>query len=261
LLENCVFYILRMYEFLHRVGQTEKGSERASVFRSAPESGLHALMSTRLNSTRRDFAMTKILLIRHGHVEGIKPERFRGRADLPLTERGDAEAHAVAQRIAAAWHPAKIYTSPMGRCVATGAAISRACKVTVEVCDDFNDIHYGAWQLRSYEEMRSQDPERFAAWFATPHLVRFPDGESLADLVRRTSKALQLVFSRHVHDTVVIVAHDSVNRAILLQLLGAPPSAYWRLAQEPCCINEIDIVGEQIRVVRMNDTCHLTDTG
>jgi broad specificity phosphatase PhoE len=29
--------------------------------------------------------MTKILLIRHGHVEGIKPERFRGREPLALT--------------------------------------------------------------------------------------------------------------------------------------------------------------------------------
>ena len=32
--------------------------------------------------------MTKILSVRHGHVEGIDPERFRGRADLPLTEQG-----------------------------------------------------------------------------------------------------------------------------------------------------------------------------
>jgi broad specificity phosphatase PhoE len=28
--------------------------------------------------------MTKIILVRHGHVEGISPERFRGRADLAL---------------------------------------------------------------------------------------------------------------------------------------------------------------------------------
>jgi hypothetical protein len=31
--------------------------------------------------------MTKILLIRHGHVEGIKPERFRGREPLELTDQ------------------------------------------------------------------------------------------------------------------------------------------------------------------------------
>ena len=36
--------------------------------------------------------MTKILLTRHGHVEGIKPERFRGREPLDLTARGRADA-------------------------------------------------------------------------------------------------------------------------------------------------------------------------
>ena len=66
--------------------------------------------------------MTKIILTRHGHVEGIKPERFRGREPLQLTERGAAEAAALAQRIAAAWRPTHIYTSPMSRCIATAAA-------------------------------------------------------------------------------------------------------------------------------------------
>jgi len=44
--------------------------------------------------------MTKILLVRHGHVEGIKPKRLRGRQPLPLTARGRAEAQTVAKRVA-----------------------------------------------------------------------------------------------------------------------------------------------------------------
>jgi broad specificity phosphatase PhoE len=201
--------------------------------------------------------MTKILLVRHGHVEGIDPERFRGREQLALTERGRIEADAVARRIASTWQPGKIYTSPLGRCVTTGAAISRSCKVTAEICDDLNDIDYGAWQFRSYEEIRDETPELFAAWFATPHLVRFPNGESLQDLVSRTSDALRLVLARHADDTVVLVGHDSVNRALLLQLLDQPLSSYWRLAQDPCCINEIDMVDGAVCVVRINETCHL----
>ena len=55
--------------------------------------------------------MTKILLTRHGHVEGILPERFRGRAELALTRKGVAEAEALAARIARAWRPAVVYTS------------------------------------------------------------------------------------------------------------------------------------------------------
>ncbi len=201
--------------------------------------------------------MTKILLARHGHVEGIKPERFRGREDLALTQRGRAEAAAAAERIASAWHPSQIYTSPMRRCVATSTAISQTCGLEVRVLNELNDIDYGAWQFRSYEEVQGAHPALYAAWFATPHLVRFPNGESLQDLVARTSDALRFVLTHHVDDTVVLVGHDSVNRALLLQLLDQPLSSYWRIAQHPCCINEIDIVAANIRVLRINDTHHL----
>ena len=69
--------------------------------------------------------MTKILLVRHGHVEGISPERFRGRADLPLTELGRRQAEATSRRIHATWEPTAIYASPLSRCQDTGAAIGR----------------------------------------------------------------------------------------------------------------------------------------
>jgi broad specificity phosphatase PhoE len=201
--------------------------------------------------------MTKILLTRHGHVEGIHPERFRGRQPLELTARGRSEADAVAERIAGAWRPSKIYTSPMGRCVATGAAIAKACGAPAEVCDDLNDIDYGAWQFKTFEQAKKDNPSLFAAWFATPHRVRFPNGESLQDLAARTANALRFVLARHPGDTIVLVGHDSVNRVLLLQLLDLPLSAYWRIAQAPCCLNEIDIDGGKTCIVRLNETRHL----
>jgi phosphoserine phosphatase len=201
--------------------------------------------------------MTKILLTRHGHVEGIKPERFRGRQPLELTALGRSEAAAVAQRIAGAWRPSKIYTSPMGRCVATGAAIAAACGIPAEICDDLNDIDYGAWQFKTFAEAKAQDSTLFAAWFATPHLVRFPGGESLQDLVARAADALRMVLAQHPDDIIVLVGHDSVNRALLLELLDQPLSAYWRVAQDPCCLSEIDVTGGKICVRRVNETRHL----
>jgi hypothetical protein len=49
--------------------------------------------------------MTTIVLTRHGHVDGIRPQRFRGREDLTMTQRGEAECRAVAEYIAAQWRP------------------------------------------------------------------------------------------------------------------------------------------------------------
>ena len=88
--------------------------------------------------------------------------------------------------------------------------------------------------------------------------MRFPGGESLQDMVARTGEALRLVRERHpaAGETVVLVGHDSVNRALLLQLLDQPLSAYWRLAQSPCAVNEIDL-GSGVSVQRINETFHL----
>jgi phosphoserine phosphatase len=201
--------------------------------------------------------MTKILLTRHGHVDGIKPERFRGREPLDLTALGRTQATAIAQRIAAGFRPSYIYTSPMGRCIETAAAIAKACGIAAKTCDDLNDIDYGVWQFKTFDDAEKQDAALFLAWFATPHLVRFPNGESLQDLAARVANALRMVLARHPDETVVLVGHDSGNRALLLELLDLPLSAYWRLAQNPCCLNEIDVTGGKVRIQRLNETAHL----
>lgn len=203
--------------------------------------------------------MTKLILTRHGHVEGIDPPRFRGRAELELTGLGQAEARAVAGRIARDWSPSAIYTSPMGRCRATAAAIAAACGTRATVNEGLNDLDYGDWQGHGHDEIKAKFPDRFDAWFATPHLVRFPGGDSLQDLIARTADTLRLVVEQHSGDgeSVVLVGHDSVNRALLLQLLDMPVAAYWRITQAPCTINEVDIAGDRVRALRINETGHL----
>lgn len=206
--------------------------------------------------------MTKIILTRHGHVAGIEPLRFRGRADIPLTHLGELQAKAVAARIAQIWRPAAIYTSPMERCVVTGGLIGAACGIEATKLDQLNDLDYGVWQWKTHEEVREKWPELLAAWHVTPQLVRFPDGDSLQDLVARTADALREMLQRHATtEVVVMVGHDSVNRALLLQLLDQPLSAYWRITQSPCALNEIDINNGEIRILRVNDTSHLHDLG
>jgi phosphoserine phosphatase len=146
----------------------------------------------------------------------------------------------------------------MGRAVETAATIASACGLAApEVCADLNDIDYGAWQFKTFTDARAENPELFAAWFATPQLVRFPNGESLQDLGARAANALRVVLALPPADIVVMVSHDSFNRVLLLQLLDLSLSSYWQLAQSPCCINEIDIAGGKACIQRLNETGHL----
>jgi phosphoserine phosphatase len=201
--------------------------------------------------------MAQIVIVRHGHVTGIRPARFRGRMDLELTKRGLSEARATAARIEQHWRPVMVYTSPMRRCVTTGQLIADAIGAPLAVLDDFNDIDYGDWQGKSHDEVCQQSPALYRRWLATPHLFKFPSGESLRQLSARVGNALRLIVDKHSEATTVIVGHDSGNRVLLLQALGLPLSAYWRIAQDPCGISEIVLADDFVSVQRVNDTAHL----
>jgi probable phosphoglycerate mutase len=201
--------------------------------------------------------MTRLLVVRHGHVEGMSPERFRGRRDIDLSELGTRQAHATAQGIAARWRPVAIYTSPLRRCLQTAAAIGAACGgLEATVLEDLNDLHFGDWEWHTHEEVHAQWPELLECWFAAPQLVRFPQGESLQDLVARMANVLRFVRERHAQETVVVVGHSSGNRALLLQTFDQPLSAYWRLAQDPCSVSEIELEGRATTVRRFNEIYH-----
>jgi broad specificity phosphatase PhoE len=201
--------------------------------------------------------MTRIILVRHGHVAGINPPRFRGRTDLALTDRGKDEARQVADRIAIAWSPRTVYTSPLSRCVDTGAEISQRCGAPLRTLEEINDLDYGEWQGKSWDEARAIGDGLFDIWRHSPDQVLFPSGESLQGVAGRASRALRYLSEHHPNETVVVVSHDSVNRVILALALALPLSSYWRLVQDPCCINEIECDGDWTRVCRMNDTAHL----
>lgn len=204
----------------------------------------------------------RIILSRHGQVEGIDPPRFRGRMDLALTDFGRRQADALARAVAARFDPVTVYTSPMQRCRDTGWAVAKACGTAAQIQYGIDDFDYGQWQWKSHDEAREQFPREFALWKNAPQWMQFPGGESLQAVALRTADALRMLLTRHAEETIVLVAHDSINRVILMQALDLPLSAYWRLDQGPCCINVLDVnVDGEVTAHHINDTTHLVDVG
>ena len=203
--------------------------------------------------------MTKIILTRHGHVEGITPEHFRGRLDLPLTALGHRQIAATSRRINAAWRIAAIHTSPMSRCVITGQAVAAPSGLTASPLPGLNDIDYGEWQGLTPEEVGTRWPDALDIWHRHPDWAAIPGGESLQQVLSRAVAALREVVRQHPDDTVVLVAHDSVNRVLLLHALELPLSRYWQIKQSPCAINEIDFGNDGFVIHSVNQTDHLRE--
>jgi hypothetical protein len=100
---------------------------------------------------------------------------------------------------------------------------------------EFDDIDYGTWQGLSHDEAKQRWPEQFSLWTSAPDCMVFPNGESLAELAARVWGGMQQVLqkTKAASDAVVVVAHDSTNRALLMQILGMHLRFYRALAQDP----------------------------
>ena len=202
--------------------------------------------------------MTRIILVRHGHVDWIAPERFRGRAELPLSSLGRRQAQAAAGYIAATWKPDAVYTSPLGRCRETGAAIAAPFRLEPQPIDGLCDIDYGKWQGLTPDQAKECWPDESELWFRAPHIAALPGGETLAAVLSRVTAALRDILQHHPDQTVVMVGHDSVNRVLFLFTLDLPLSRYWHLRQDPCGINELIFDNGSFVVGSINQTQHLS---
>lgn len=200
-----------------------------------------------------------LVLVRHGHVEGIHPERFRGQLDLPLTKLGHEQAAATARFIAANFQAKAVYTSPLERCRDTGAAIAKEQGLGATPLQELIDINYGKWQGRTREEVKASEPERFNSWMTQPQLTVIEGADSLQDVQARLLRGLDHMWRAHPGETVIAVGHDSTNRVFLTLGLDMPLSRYWHLQQDPCAINVLQFDASGCRAVTINQTSHLAE--
>src|SRR5690606_10535690 len=120
------------------------------------------------------------------------------------------------------------------------------------------EIAHGAWEGLLAAEIRERDPERLLAWRDAPHEVLMPEGESLQHVFDRAWPALaRAVDGLGDDDTVLVVAHDAVNRVLLCRVLGIPLSLPWTFRRAPTTrilLDGRDV--DHLDVVRLNDCAH-----
>lgn len=200
---------------------------------------------------------TLLILVRHGRTAWNKDERFRGRTDLPLDELGLAQAEAVGRRVAEEYRPQAIYTSPLQRATFTAAAISRQVGLAAQPHQGLLDIDYGAFSGLSLAEAEEQFPALYRAWLEAPHTMRFPQGESLAEVRARAIGLAQTLLQDHPDEQVVMVSHVLVCRVLLCALLDVGLDHFWRFRVDPASISVFECDRGQITLRTANDTGHL----
>ena len=203
----------------------------------------------------------RILLARHGETPWNAEGRYQGQEDIALSDVGIAQASALGERLRDVRIDRTI-ASPLSRARRTAELAlgpSRAAQLMLD--GGLMEIAHGSWEGLLASEIGERDPERLRAWREAPETVQMPDGgESLQQVLDRAWPA----FARACDglgedDTLLVVAHDAVNRVILCKILGLPISKLWSFRQAPTTLNLLEGPDvEHLEVVRLNDCAHHT---
>jgi probable phosphoglycerate mutase len=202
----------------------------------------------------------RILLMRHGAVEYFDDEgRPYPPDDVPLTPRGVEQARAMGEAIAASGVKIdRAITSGLARTRSTARHVLAAAGANppTEHRGELQEIRGGALSSIPDAELRSA----FIAAFEgpVPPETRFLNGETIGELIGRVLPSIQRLLADDDWDTVLVVLHGGVNRAILSWFLTGQPVFLGGLAQDPACLNVID-VGPSVAtsIVRVVNFCAL----
>lgn len=178
-----------------------------------------------------------LYLVRHGETEWTAAHRHNGRTDLPLSERGRAQARRLQSALAevAVDH---VFCSPLKRAIETARIALPGREVIIRA--ELTEWDYGEFEGRTVEEIRQREPE----W--TPWSHGFPGGETLGEVEARARRFLDELDG--FRGPAIIFSHGHLLRILAVVRLELPLLVAGRLALDPAALSLIGTEYEQAAI-------------
>lgn len=164
----------------------------------------------------------RVVLLRHARIDAAHCGQLIGSTDVSLDPAAEVYARTLSDRVMR-WQPQLCYCSPKLRCRQTAAAV--APQLPPQIDADLREIDFGRWETRVFAEVVARDSALLDRWAAFDLDFAFPGGERVGDFLRRVEAVCDRL-SRAEADTVLVVAHGGVIRAMICHWLGLEPRSY-----------------------------------
>ncbi|MFM7642723.1 MAG: histidine phosphatase family protein [Cyanobium sp.] len=218
----------------------------------------------------------RLVLVRHGLSTFNLELRIQGRDDLStLSAEGLQQARLTG--VALQDVPfSTAYSSPLTRARDTATALLDGAGKTipVQLDDDLREVDLDPWSGLRRQEVKERYPEEARIWQMAPEsleLVR-RDGSRfrpLVELMDQAGRFVQRVLTQHSPDlasdatsSVLVVGHNAILRAVVLQLLGLEAKGFRRLRMDNAAVSVLNLSQNDghplaVQVESLNNSTHL----
>ncbi|HEU5118228.1 MAG TPA: histidine phosphatase family protein [Isosphaeraceae bacterium] len=155
----------------------------------------------------------QVVLIRPGATVYDEQNRVQGVLDIPLSERGQAEAVDLASRLADARLSA-LYCGPSESVVKTAEIVGRHLGLRPKRLDDLRNLDQGLWQGLQLDEIKRRNLKLFRQWLDDPRTICPPEGETVEDALDRVRGALKPLIKRHQNEVIGLVVGEPLAQLL-----------------------------------------------
>ncbi|GAB3898009.1 hypothetical protein GCM10028803_16870 [Larkinella knui] len=176
--------------------------------------------------------MLTVYLLRHGETFwNADGNRYCGATDIGLTDKGIQQAHGAAGLLKGISFDA-IYSSPLQRAFRT-AQIASGKPDAVVTDNRLTEAGFGDWEGKTREQFIAEKPELWDNWCLSPDQTRAGEsGETGMEVVSRVDDFFREIQQKQASQTILVVAHNAVNRFYMTWKLGMPLKNYRKLVQD-----------------------------
>jgi phosphoserine phosphatase len=213
---------------------------------------------------RTGYGGLRLLLVRHGETEWNRQGRFQGQIDVPLNENGRQQGRQVAEFLKEMPIDFAVSSSMSRPRETAELTLTHHPQVALSLEDGFREISHGTWEGQFEPDIERDYPGELERWRQTPAAVQMPAGENLQQVWERAIATWNAVVAAAKADpakpkTVLVVAHDAINKVILCYIAGAGPEQFWSFKQGNGAISVIDYPEDDGAPIlqAMNITTHL----
>lgn len=185
--------------------------------------------------------MLNVYLLRHGETTwNADGNRYCGATDVELTEKGISQA-TQAKELLQGIHFDAVYSSPLQRAYITAQIASG--EPTAVIKDPLLiEASFGEWEGKTRAEFILENPDLWNRWDQDPDNTRAGNtGDTAKEVVARVNEFFRNVVVNHPDQTILVVAHNAVNRFFLAYKLGMPLKNYRRIVQENSAITHFTL--------------------
>ncbi|MGI8714076.1 MAG: histidine phosphatase family protein [Solirubrobacteraceae bacterium] len=204
---------------------------------------------------------TEVVLIRHGSARHSTPEApldlVDGHSDPELTELGQRQAVAVAQRLAES-PIAAVFVTPLRRTQQTAAPLARRLARDPVVMPQLREVYLGDWEGQLNQRV-ARDDSLTHRIFAAERWDVIPNAEPMEQFSKRISVGMERLSDAGGPDaTVLAIVHGGVIAEACRQVTGSRAFAFL-YAENGSLTRLMRLSSGRWALISFNDTSHLRE--